>query len=360
MKTTNMLSIQRVPGNQNKPKIDVFGTTITWLHLSDFHIHASSNQQWDEDYVLRRMVRDIQKIAIKVKFDFILVTGDIAFSGKVEEYELAKRLFDQLLKVTNLQKEHLFVIPGNHDIDRNSVTFLTKSGRLSISQQSDISEILNSNKDRGLYLSCFKNYFDFIKNYFDDSYIFNNDELGFVRRLAIKNTVVEILGLNSAWLAYGDHDDCAKLALGEKQVNNVIEKCNDADWRIAIMHHPFDWLHVCDKYNAEDILLDKCDFILNGHLHYPRLKLEKTFNGNGMKIFAGACFESRETMNHYNIVKLDLDSQIATILLRMWSNRAGGFWTEDTQSYKQAVNGQALFNLKEIKESLAIKPRDET
>jgi hypothetical protein len=45
------------------------------------------------------------------------VTGDVAFSGKAEEYELARRFFDDLLGVTGLGKERLFpskcwIMPG--------------------------------------------------------------------------------------------------------------------------------------------------------------------------------------------------------------------------------------------------------
>jgi hypothetical protein len=51
--------------------------------------------------------------------DLIFATGDVAYSGKADEYKLAIRFFDDLLAAAGLEKQRLFVIPGNHDVDRD-------------------------------------------------------------------------------------------------------------------------------------------------------------------------------------------------------------------------------------------------
>lgn len=65
-----------------------------------------------------------------------------------------------------------------------------------------------------------------------------------------------------------------------------------------------------------------------------------------MIIGAGACYETRESQNAYNLVRLDFETGRGTIYLRMYSNRRGGFWTEDNVTY-QGLNGKYEFDLPE-------------
>lgn len=63
--------------------------------------------------------------------DLIFCTGDIAYgethcSPLAEQYQEAQAFFDELLKVCGqngktLEKNRLFVVPGNHDVNRNSI-----------------------------------------------------------------------------------------------------------------------------------------------------------------------------------------------------------------------------------------------
>jgi 3',5'-cyclic AMP phosphodiesterase CpdA len=97
-------------------------STLTWLHLSDLHFRAT--HAYDENIVLQALLRDvtdrIQQDGLRP--DFVAVSGDIAFSGQPAEYELARRFFDDLLATTGLGKDRLFLVPGNHDVDRSRIS----------------------------------------------------------------------------------------------------------------------------------------------------------------------------------------------------------------------------------------------
>ncbi len=64
-----------------------------------------------------------------------------------------------------------------------------------------------------------------------------------------------------------------------------------------------------------------------------------------MIIGAGAGYEARTSRNDYNLVQLDLEAGRGTIFLRAWSDRRGGFWARDVESYKQMPDGQFAFQL---------------
>ena len=91
-------------------------TVIQWLHLSDFHFNLG--QSYDANIVLEALLRDLPSIGSEfLPVDLVFVTGDIAFSGNQEEYELAAEFFDKLLSKLSVSQDRLYVVPGNHDVD---------------------------------------------------------------------------------------------------------------------------------------------------------------------------------------------------------------------------------------------------
>ncbi len=77
--------------------------SITWVHLSDLHFRASVLHTWDQDIVTKNLLDDLEKQISDsdLKPDFILVSGDIAFSGHPSEYETA---VDHVKHKTNAQR----------------------------------------------------------------------------------------------------------------------------------------------------------------------------------------------------------------------------------------------------------------
>ena len=55
------------------------------------------------------------------KIDGVLVTGDLAYSGTLEEYAAAGKFLDELTEGVGCPRTAVRVIPGNHDIHRKSI-----------------------------------------------------------------------------------------------------------------------------------------------------------------------------------------------------------------------------------------------
>lgn len=103
-------------------------TGITWLHLSDWHEGIEQYRRdlinCDRGIVLNELIKDIQertKISPNLaQIDFIVFSGDVAFSGQKQQYEDARsKFFDSVLKATGCRRNCLFIVPGNHDLDRD-------------------------------------------------------------------------------------------------------------------------------------------------------------------------------------------------------------------------------------------------
>jgi 3',5'-cyclic AMP phosphodiesterase CpdA len=64
---------------------------ICWLHISDFHMRK--RDAWSLDIVLKALCESIAKQRKEgAAADFILATGDLAFSGQADEYKLVVSL----------------------------------------------------------------------------------------------------------------------------------------------------------------------------------------------------------------------------------------------------------------------------
>ena len=92
---------------------------LRWLHLSDFHLKCAD--KWSQDVVLKTLLDDIStRYSVQNSVDFIFITGDLAFSRKSEEYRLVEEFINQLLQITGVPVDRLMMVPGNHDISRNT------------------------------------------------------------------------------------------------------------------------------------------------------------------------------------------------------------------------------------------------
>jgi 3',5'-cyclic AMP phosphodiesterase CpdA len=94
--------------------------TLTWLHLSDWHQQGAD---FDRDVVRDALIADLAgRAAIDpslARVDFVAFSGDLAWTGRPEEYEAAQREFlDPVLAAVDLQPDRLVLVPGNHDLDR--------------------------------------------------------------------------------------------------------------------------------------------------------------------------------------------------------------------------------------------------
>ena len=69
-------------------------------------------------------------------------------------------------------------------------------------------------------------------------------------------------------MACGDTDR-GRLLLGRYQVHQTVlhPDGEDADWRLALLHHPWDYLAELDTHEARQTIHLHRDLLLRGHLH---------------------------------------------------------------------------------------------
>ncbi|MGQ9681635.1 MAG: metallophosphoesterase [Anaerolineae bacterium] len=320
-------------------------SAITWLHLSDLHFDADRHTRWQQNVVLQALLEDLRdpEGGGKLRPDLVFVTGDVACHGQPQEYALASSFFDDLLRTLGLPKSRLFVVPGNHDVNRARVSDSARALAAQLDGPDAVSRLLSTPADRRWFLSRLEDYRAFVRSYLRGQPSLSQRQFHFVRILHLAGLRLAVLGLNSAWLAYGGAADALHLALGEAQVREALEAAREADVRIALVHHPFEWLMEGERQRCEPLLLQGCDFVLSGHLHHTNLLHVGTPDGDANVFAGGAAYETRQYYNSYNLTRLDPASEQGVVYLRAFSPEQGGFWTADARRYRRVKDGVFAF-----------------
>jgi len=279
-------------------------STSQILHLSDLHVSAQGN--FDRSVVLDPLITRIKEDLTKgFKPEIVIMSGDVAFSGKTEEYALAKGFFDKLLTALKLSPQDLFIVPGNHDVDCSEYA---QGESLNFSDMKAINDLLENKKHRDRCFVGMDNYFQFIETHYTHLASKQGRLIPFVSRRNTRcNKSIGIVGLNSAWMCRKSSEKEKKhIAIGEYQIKNAhaeLMEPGGLDLAINVFHHPLDWLwnvdeRACRTYfktlKAPELLL------LSGHLHEPNAGYSSDTQGGRFYQFqTGGVYTGSEAIESY-------------------------------------------------------------
>ena len=330
---------------------------LTWLHISDLHLRVGS--EWAQDVVLTEMCRHIeQQRDDGSEFDFILITGDIAFSGQAEEYAMAEQFCDELEGKSGVPRERIFCVPGNHDIDRSKQQMAFKGARGELRDQSSVDLFLANQCERDNLLTRQLNYRSFQTSYFaGQSREWTSDNLAYVSRLQIDDLSLAILGLDSTWLAEGGDGDHGNLLMGEMQVINAIRHALESEDLpnvvIAMAHHPFHLLQEFDQQRIQHRVERDTHFFHHGHLHQAGTRMAGPAGSKCLTVAAGASYMSRHDFNAYSIVRLDFLEATRSVKTFVYNPIGASFsLSRDEDVYSVDVTPTSICSVGELAEGL--------
>ncbi|NOK06940.1 MULTISPECIES: tetratricopeptide repeat protein [Myxococcus] len=332
------------------------------LHISDLHIRGD----WEREAWRRRRVlgdawrRNLDEILTDGPVDLVAFTGDLAFSGRPVEYEGVLLFLDEMLARINCPRERLFLVPGNHDVDRSVASASWKELRelLRPSDAQEFSQWMVSEKGwapRGFRASMRDEvlarqaaYREWVAKVLDRPGLLPSTALH--PRLGYRETLrlsghpfpVHIIGLDSAWLA-GDDNDSGRLWLTDDQVMRLAtnEGGELGGVRVALIHHPLSQL--MDGSCAQRLLAGHVDLLLRGHLHEAEALLSEEPSSSLRSLAAGCLYESDRYPNSFQLIQLALNDrgrvESCDVWFRSWASQ-GGFWFNDDGKYSGSRGGR--------------------
>ena len=281
--------------------------TVRWLHISDLHMRETEDAS--RKAILWTMLEDIsRRSATGAQIDFVVATGDLAFSGKRSEYELVAEFLDDLVASVGISSDKVFCVPGNHDVQRKRSKMCFRGARTEIQSEGDVYKFLADAEERKELLRRQENYRAFETCFLgEQDREYTEDRLGYVSKVEVDDLRIAIIGLNSSWLSEGGTNDEGKLLIGESQVKSAIDiaKGYVPHVILSLQHHPFDLLQRFDRRPVQRRVEEACDFVHCGHLHDPQVTQVVVERGRCITITAGASFESRVFRNTFTTVEFD-------------------------------------------------------
>ena len=316
---------------------------VCWLHISDFHFRAGD--PYDRNVVLRALVEAVKRYRANGRSpDLIFATGDIANSGQVAEYELASAFFDKLLAAADLDKRRLFVVPGNHDVDRARGEALVRT--LDTREKADryfspATPMPHIRDKQGAFMSWHNRYFDGIRAMPD------NSTCGLGEVVDVRGQRIGILPINGAIFCQDD-DDHGKLFIGRRSLEAAAEQLGalGAELNVALVHHPLDWLSPVEGANIRSRIQCSIDVLLRGHLHETDVESVYGVNGGYLQLAAGAAYQTRQYPNRALYASFD-GSRVVVFPIR-YEDTPTEVWTTDSSLFPHDTGHEKAFEISRL------------
>jgi predicted MPP superfamily phosphohydrolase len=303
---------------------------IRFLHLSDVHLRPDRVKRYDQDRVLRGLLEFLKRDREGFPLDLVFITGDLAQSGRSEEYALVADLLRELLDTTRVPPERTFAVPGNHDVDRDVGRWLLRT----LGRDEDSTKFFTDEKSRSFHATKFEAYRDALQKALGLSRPLGlGVGEGAIETVEVRGAKVAVASFNSAWFCQGD-DDQGKLWLGEANVDLAVQRAQNegAAFAVALMHHPFDYLHEDERENVERYLERGFDLVLRGHLHKDKARAILSARGGFVEVAGPAAYQGSQWPNGCFLG--EIRPRQRTVRLRPYAYASGADpWILDTRVF---------------------------
>lgn len=296
---------------------------IRILQISDIHFLSCEDEEDKYSQLRQRLLDDVDDLVdMRSDIDVILVCGDIANKGQKDEYKKAREFFKDLAEHCHCSLDHIFLVPGNHDVNWDSHKTSRELLRKELFDEKTNNDILTKwRKEEPLAMLLAHSPFE---NYREMALIFDsNDELAQAiidgesdlsnKKFYWKKHIgeeggfkINIVGMNTALIS-GNGDYVPEKASGQKMFlptysYNLTRMKNEVN--ISMMHHPMS--HVLRGGIVERSLDSRFQIQLYGHTHKQSSVVKDV-----IKIYSGALqpdeVEGDEYVPIYNMFELHID-----------------------------------------------------
>lgn len=300
---------------------------IRWLHISDIHFKLSN---YDTKNVRRSFLETIKEKGIGY-YKYLFISGDLLYKYEDEgNYEKSRLFIEELLKISGIEKRNVFIVPGNHDLKRDSDTDYEIEGI--VIKEENISERIDRlpNKRYRLLLERQRSFIDFYNTFLGRKY--DEERLhNFYEREDLN-----VLEINSCLIAQSN--DFGKLSV---YLSKLLESCsnissNKEKLSIAILHHELEYLNSYEKEEVKKILIDNnFDLILCGHTHKNRFDQYIVGKKIIRKICSAALAEDDSNYSDINFIEGRYNGNNIKIIYYKWFNNLSQ-WKHDVSIDRSA------------------------
>lgn len=292
---------------------------IALLHLSDIHFRQKGDPITAR---IEAVAATVRAEAASLRACFVVVTGDLAFSGLTSEYVVAHDFLTALKR--RLVADHptarveCLVVPGNHDCNFTHSTDLRDLAidNLPRGDTLDLSGDIVDN-----CLSVQREYFQFTKRLTRTAHA-NTERLYREHTYELAPHRIRFHLYNTAWVSKL-HEEPGTLVFPVSVASAVPSPSRTADVTVALLHHPLNWFKPENGRLLRAHLEQSCDIVLTGHEHVSSRFRRANDTGAELAYIQGAVLQAFDGAKStgFNIVWLDIATRRQMVGAYSWSGR---------------------------------------
>jgi hypothetical protein len=285
---------------------------ILILHLSDIHFFEPPRP----NYVLEKC----EKIASAVRAYapdapsalLVMISGDVAFSGRKSEYEIAEQFFSRLL--VNLGPVapivRILCVPGNHDHDFRDEQEVRRLVIDNLSLDSiDDSIVASATAPQ--------------EQYFVFEQKLTNSELGPWRlsqvcKIQVHDEIVGIRLINSAWISRKKETQGSLFFPASRIESKSVADCSVV---VSVLHHPSNWFELVNGKEVRRALENHSDIIVTGHEHDADQSRREYRSGASVEYIEGGVLQDSGDRGNssFNLIWVDTSEKVQAVHTFVWS-----------------------------------------
>lgn len=304
------------------------------LHLSDLHIKEQGNS------ILNRVtqIKDaVQTVAQGVNDFFIVICGDVAYSGNAEQYKVVLRFLGdleaELKTIRNPVRVEYVLVPGNHDCD------LENDGE---ERDTIILEAVRKPEmvDRTTIQKCTSvqsKFFQFLALLTNGGDIQDNARLYYKREFLIGKYRVRFNCYNTAWMTQSKEQTKAIVF----PLHILPETESECNLVFSVLHHPCVWLAPNENKVLKDYLDKTSNIILTGHEHISTQYTQRRRTGEENIYIDGGGLQQPDVDSSFNILIVNLEKRSYKFYEYSWR---GGIYrpVEDGSAWERIPRNKSL------------------
>jgi hypothetical protein len=306
---------------------------IAIIHLSDIHIRYST------DPILSRAVHiasAVKSMAPNPDVYLLAVTGDIAFSGGIEQYGLARKFLEEIKsRISSAGKPvfHFFV-PGNHDLDFSSEPDTRPPLVQSIRERID--EIDPKGETVRQILTVQQSFFEFEALMLGSELRASSDCLVYSHLFSVDDKNIRVNCFNTAWISTNPEFP-AKLVFPTSIIN---ADPVHSELVISAFHHPYNWLAPENAKLFRHHIEATSDVVMTGHEHESSVFVKQDSSGTTTHYIEGAVLQ--ENINGgsgFNVILTDPMGGKYEAFLCQWT---GDLYDQSSSGVHQFVRNKRV------------------
>jgi ppGpp synthetase/RelA/SpoT-type nucleotidyltranferase/3',5'-cyclic AMP phosphodiesterase CpdA len=307
---------------------------FTILHVSDVHFGVS-DERGEQSHITGVLIDAAKKEEWKP--DLCVFSGDLTFKASESEFKTGAEWLTKLVEPWNSK---LFIVPGNHDVDRSNPSLVLRQAYESEQAYAQRRDDLRAQLR---HLDGFQRWHQgSARSTFGDRLLSDwTDLLGCCTRIETNDPRIRLVGLNTALLSCAN-DDFQKLAQDIPAVNRLLNKdADELECIIAIGHHPLSWLVEWNRNEVGQLLGQErgAHLYLHGHQHEQSATAFASALGQSLATLeCGAAYQGSRWPQYFALYRLDFERREIATRVFPYSPNAGEWVFDGSRSRTVVVS----------------------